>query len=193
MNDPKSISDIESVSLDSRSFSVQLAETKMHYHRMIHVLRVMPYLLVVALAVLCQGTTQSQTSENEQTIWNLEHAYWHYVQDNDLPSYLGLWHKDFLGWPSVSAAPVHKDRITDWITSETSKGLAFKSVAFKPAAIQMTGDVTVAYYWMTYEWLDKEGHGAMRTLRVTHTWLRDGKDWRIIGGMSMSETVASQK
>jgi ketosteroid isomerase-like protein len=164
----------------------------MRNNRMALVLRVMSYLLVVALMLLFQRTIQPQTSENEQTIWNLEHAYWHHVQDNDLPSYLGLWHKDFLGWPSVSVAPLHKDHITDWITSQTSKGLAFKSVEFKPAAIQMTGDIAVACYWMTYEWLDKDGHGAMRTVRVTHTWLRDGKGWRIIGGMSMQEAAAPQ-
>src|SRR5713226_4609328 len=126
-------------------------------YRMALLLCVMACLLGGALAVSSAATLQSQASENEQALWNLEHAYWRYVQDNDLPAYLGLWHKDFLGWPSVSAAPVHKDHITDWITSQTSKGLAFKSVEFKPAAIQMTGDVAMAYYWMTYEWLDKEG------------------------------------
>jgi type II secretory pathway pseudopilin PulG len=106
---------------------------------------VLPFLLAAFLAVSLQRTTQTQASENEQTLWKLEHAYWNYVQDNDLPAYLGLWHKDFLGWPSVNAAPVHKDHITDWITAQTSKGLAFKSVEFKPAAIQINGNVAVTY------------------------------------------------
>jgi hypothetical protein len=155
--------------------------------------RLMLYLLVGAFVLLFQRTIQSQTLESEQRIWNLEHDYWHHVQDNDLPAYLSLRHRDFLGWPSASAAPVHKDHITDWITSQTSKGLAFKSVEFKPAAIQMNRDVAVACYWMAYEWLDQDGRGAMHTIRVTHTWLWDGKDWRIIGGMSMPETAAPQK
>lgn len=37
---------------------------------------------------------------------------------------LSLWHKDFLDWPSVTGVPLHKDHITDWITSQTSPGLA---------------------------------------------------------------------
>ncbi len=49
------------------------------------------------------------------------------------------------------------------------------------------------YYWLTYAWLDKDGKGAHHTLRVTHTWLKDGKDWRIIGGMSMPEAANPQK
>jgi ketosteroid isomerase-like protein len=95
-----------------------------------------------------------------------------------------------VGWPSVSAAPVHKDRITDWITSQTSKGLIFKTGEFKPAAIQATGDVAMVFYWITFRWLDKDGNGATSNLRITHAWLKTGNDWHIIGGMSMPEPEA---
>ncbi|MEO8725067.1 MAG: nuclear transport factor 2 family protein [Acidobacteriaceae bacterium] len=153
---------------------------------------VMPFLVVVFSALYLQATTQPQASA-EQTLWRIEHAYWNYVQDNDLPAYRNLWHKDFLGWPSVSAAPVHKEHITDWITTQTSKGLAFKTVEFKPAAIQVEGDVAVTYYWITYKWLGKDGNGEPHTIRVTHTWIRDATDWHIIGGMSMPEAANPSK
>jgi len=39
----------------------------------------------------------------------------------------------------------------------------------------------------TYKWLDKNGKGDARTIRVTHTWRKQGKTWQIIGGMSMLE------
>jgi len=104
-----------------------------------------------------------------------------------LAAYSSLWHKDFLGWPSVSSAPVRKDHITDWITSQTTKGLAFKTGEFKPAALQVTGNVAFACYWITFRWVDKDGTGASHTLRITHAWVRRGQDWQIIGGMSMPE------
>jgi hypothetical protein len=167
-------------------------EADMQNYRMALVLRVMACLLAGAFSVLSVGAIQTQASENEQTLWDLEHAYWRYVQDNNLAAYLDLWHKGFLGWPSVSAAPVRKELITDWITSQTSKSLALKAVEFKPAAIQLTGDVAVTCYWITYKWLDKNGNGAAHTLRITHTWLKDGRDWRIIGGMSMPEPATPQ-
>jgi ketosteroid isomerase-like protein len=129
--------------------------------------------------------TPSQEPKDAQTIWNLERAYWRYVQENDLSAYSDLWHKDFLGWPSVSATPVHKDHITDWITSQTSKGLAFRTGELKPAAIEVTGDVAMVGYWVTFSWVDKDGKGEAHTIRITHAWLKTGDDWRIIGGMSM--------
>jgi ketosteroid isomerase-like protein len=143
------------------------------------------YFMAGVWLVSSQGRIEAQTSESEEAVWKLERAYWHYVQDNDLSAYANLWHKNFLGWPSVSETPARKDHITDWITSQTAKGLAFKADEFRPASIQATGEIVVACYWMTYEWKDKDGKGEARTIRVIHTWLKDGKDWRIIGGMSM--------
>ena len=161
-------------------------------YRKVVLLTMIACLVAGAFSVISAGKPQPQASATEQTLWNLEHDYWRYVQNNDLPAYINLWHKDFLGWPYVNAAPVRKDHITDWISSQTSKGFTFKAVEFKPAAIQMTGDIGVAYYWMTYKWLDKIGEGTPHTIRVTHTWLKMGKEWQIIGGMSAREPAAAQ-
>src|SRR5213075_2529673 len=143
--------------------------------------------LMSFLALVCTTVCAQDSRKDEETLWKLEHDYWRYVEANDLAAYSKLWHTDFLGWPSISAAPVRKEHITDWITSQTSKGLAFKTGEFKPAAIQIAEDVAVACYWITFKWLDRDGNGAANTIRITHAWLRTGNDWRIIGGMSMPE------
>ena len=156
-------------------------------------LSLLAVLFLIAPAISSPKTIQSPTSQSEQSLWNLEHDYWRYVQNNDLTAYLSLWNQDFLGWPSVSPAPLRKDHITDWITSQTSKGLAFQSMELKPAAIQISGNVALTYYWITYKLLEKDGHGATHNLRVTHTWLNNGKNWQIIGGMSVPELPAPQK
>ena len=129
----------------------------------------------------------SSSEDDERALWDLERAYWRYVENNDLAAYSALWHNDFLGWPSISSVPVRKDHVIDWITTQTSKGLAFRTVEFKPAAIQVTGDVAFACYWITFRWMDKDGRGTPHTFRITHAWVRSGKDWHIIGGMSMPE------
>jgi len=144
------------------------------------------FLFVLFLAI-AEHVFSSETSGDKQTLWDLERAYWRYVEDNDLVTYSNLWHKNFVGWPWVSSEPVRKDHVTDWITSQTSKGLRFKVDEFKPAAIEVTGDVAFTCYRITVKWVDKDGKGAAHTSRVTHAWLRSGKDWRIIGGMSMVE------
>jgi Domain of unknown function (DUF4440) len=130
---------------------------------------------------------------DEQALWNLERAYWRYVEDNDLVSYKQLWHDNFLGWPSVSSAPTRKDHITDWITSQTNNGLVFKTLDFKPAALQLTGNLASVYYWITFQWLDKQDKGTAHTIRIAHTWIKTGSNWRIIAGMSMPEPEGARK
>ena len=113
--------------------------------------------LAGSFLICTAGNLDARSSDDEQTLWKLEHDYFRYVETNDLTAYSSLWHEKFLGWPSVSAAPVHKDHITDWITTQTSKGLAFKLVEFKPASIQVTGDIGVTCYWVTYKYLGADG------------------------------------
>jgi hypothetical protein len=138
---------------------VVVGDDLMHKHHVVLVSRTMASLLVAASTVSYGGLPQPQASGNEQTVWNLEHAYWRYAQDNDLTNYRALWHKDFFGWPASYAAPTHKDHITDWITSLTGKGLAFKSVEFKTAGIQVTGNAAVTCYWISYSGWTKTARG----------------------------------
>jgi ketosteroid isomerase-like protein len=161
------------------------------HHRVIAL--VLGLLTLVEIAFASPSSASPKLSEDEQTLWTLEHAYWRFVEKNDLAAYANLWNENFLGWPSVSCTPVHKEHITDWITTQTSKGLAFKFVEFNPAAIQVTGDIAAVCYWITFRWLDKDANGAPSTIRITHAWVRTENEWRIISGMSMPEPKPAAK
>ena len=74
-------------------------------------MRLVLFLCACSLAIAehslsSEATSTAQTSGDEQTVWSLERAYWRYVEDNDLAAYSNLWHKDFLGWPSVSSSRI---------------------------------------------------------------------------------------
>jgi len=143
-------------------------------------LKYIPFLLVLATAGFAQDS-----AKQEAQVWNLEKAYWEYVKTNDLEKYRALWHEDFLGWPFVSSAPLRKDHITDWITSNTSKGVRLQSYSIERLAIHVTGDVAIDHYRIKATWANNEG-AEVRTdaFRITHTWIRTLDNWQIIGGMS---------
>ena len=143
-------------------------------------LKLIPFLIVLATA----GFAQSAANDEAQ-VWSLEKAYWEYVKSEDLEKYRALWHENFLGWPYVSSTPVRKEHITDWITSNTSKGLKLVSYSLEQLGIQMTGDVAVNYYRIKVHWASNEGVEARKdALRITHTWMRTHGSWQIVGGMS---------
>jgi ketosteroid isomerase-like protein len=146
-------------------------------------------LIATALAISSGAVPQSQPAPAEQSLWRLENAYWRYVQQNDLKSYIALWHQDFLGWPGVSATPVRRDSITNWIFAQTSQGHTLKSFEIKPASVQVSGDIGVTCYWVNYTWADKDGKGEPLRSRILHTWRKTGDTWQILSGMSMPEAV----
>jgi ketosteroid isomerase-like protein len=143
-------------------------------------LKAIPFLLTLATAGFAQDSVNQETQ-----VWNSEKAYWEYVKTNDLEKYRSLWHEDFIGWPFVSSAPVRKDHITDWITSNTSKGVKLQSYSIEQLAIHVTGDVAIDHYRIKANWANNEG-AEVRTdvFRITHTWIRTHDNWQIIGGMS---------
>src|ERR1051326_9195180 len=139
---------------------------------------------LLLLTLTATGFAQD-TAKDEQNIWNLEKAYWEYVKASDLENYRALWHEDFVGWPSISAQPVHKDSITDWITSNTSKGVKLQSYSIEQLALKVTGDVAVDHYRIKMNWSASEASPARTDiLRISHTWIRTYDTWQILGGMS---------
>jgi len=150
-------------------------------------LKTLLFLLVLTTAAIAEDSANTASlAQTEAQIWNLEKAYWDYVKANDLQKYRALWHDDFVGWPFVSAAPVRKDRITDWITSNTSKGLRLQSYSMEQLAVRVTGDVAIDHYRLRANWTKRDTTEVVRTdvMRITHTWLRTSGTWQILGGMS---------
>jgi ketosteroid isomerase-like protein len=147
--------------------------------------RAISFLFLLSLAPFVQAAA-SPARTDETQVWNLEKAYWEYVKANDLEKYRALWHDDFVGWPSISPEPVRKDKITDWITDNTSKGVKLQSYAIEQRAIKVTGDIAITHYRIKMNWTNGDTAGVDRTdaVRITHTWIRNGDTWQILGGMS---------
>ncbi len=51
----------------------------------------------------------------------------------------------------------------------------------------------MVFYRMTAQWVDKDGVGHPTLSRITHTWIKNGANWQIIGGMSMPEPETPQQ
>jgi ketosteroid isomerase-like protein len=121
-----------------------------------------------------------------EEIWALEESYWRHVRDGDVEAYLSLWHEDFIGWPCTDDArhPVRKDAAAAWIESIRARRLRV-SVALRREGIQAFGDVVVVHYStpVTAAYPDGRVTGKDPLYKFTHTWLKTGSRWQIIGGM----------
>jgi ketosteroid isomerase-like protein len=144
-----------------------------------------PAQIAVIAVLLTARSFAAQPSAEEKEVWSMEDNYWRYVQANDLERYRTLWHTDFLGWPLTSPEPARKSQITDWIILHTTKGETLKSYELERLAAQVTGEHATVAYRVRLIWLDKQGTANPGSLRVIHTWIRNGDHkWQIISGMA---------
>jgi ketosteroid isomerase-like protein len=138
----------------------------------------------ITYPVMPDAAPIAQWSFDQQDIWRLEQAYWSYCRDMDLETYLSLWHPGVIGWPVMYSAPTGKDHICDWLTDQARKGLTVTSYELEPLAIRVTENVAIVCYRVRYCWGGEDGRNMPIAGRITHTWMRSGESWLIIGGMS---------
>ncbi len=142
-------------------------------------------ILVMSLFVSASGIAEE--ASDEKAVWNLEEAYWKYVKNNDIKSYLTLWDERFIGWPGFSKTPMEKADVSNWIPPLHKNPAEPYDYELTPKAIRSFGDVVVVHY-LVRDFYRSPGTGEIvRPLdeyRITHTWQRRGKTWQIITGMS---------
>jgi ketosteroid isomerase-like protein len=61
-----------------------------------------------------------------------------------------------------------------------------QSYAIEQLAVRVTGDVAIDHYRIKADWANGNTGDVSQTdaVRITHTWMRIGNTWQIIGGMS---------
>ena len=138
----------------------------------------------IPLTGLLWPVPASAQSRSVSEVWALEDDYWRFVKAGDVESYVKLWHEKFIGWPCDQASPKRKSSIGDWVREVRDKKIKVTSALTREGAEDF-GDIVVVHYRFTKvdEYPDGRVEGRGRESKITHTWMRAGSTWQIIGGM----------
>jgi hypothetical protein len=132
------------------------------------------------------GQTAAGGSESASVsqVWDRETEYWTYVKAGDVENYRTLWHERFIGWPCGSAHPLRKDAIGNWVQEIRDKHIK-AAVDLTREGAEDFGDIVVVHYQFSRVDTFPDGHveGKGEISKITHTWMRVGDTWLIIGGM----------
>jgi ketosteroid isomerase-like protein len=116
-------------------------------------------------------------------IWRVEQAYVERLEAGDVEGLAGFWHADFAGWPSHAAEPLRAAAGQASMRNLLDK-FRLESLRIRPLAARAFGDIVLVHYLLEGELEGAGGARAAARYRITHTWVRDGGEWRILGGMS---------
>lgn len=111
-------------------------------------------------------------------VWALEGRYWSAVAARDDAAYRSLFNEDFIGWPCSQDTP----RSKAWISVSTLK-MGPDSPVLDQRAATGGGDLIVVYYRATDQAPQPDGSLKRRVRAFTHSWVRVGAGWQVIGGM----------
>ena len=123
-------------------------------------------------------------SKNISQVCQREMDYWRYVKAGDSESFQSLWHEDFIGWPCGQEHPKRKASIGDWVRDIREKHIQVSSSLTQEGAEDF-GNVVVVHYRITRvdTYPDGKVEGKGKESKITHTWMKVGDLWLIIGGM----------
>ena len=146
------------------------------------------FFIMLASAGLVLPAIAAEPTEAERAVWQLEEAYWHYVQAGDVDSYVTLWHEDFVGWPCFSRTPSDKRGIGNWVRDIRDNRWKL-TYTLRPLAARTFGDVVIVHYAAeyVYDYGDGTKSGAGLWRKFTHTWKKTGDRWQIITGMCAAQ------
>jgi hypothetical protein len=123
------------------------------------------------------GVADQTTAETE--IWDLEQAYWEFNRDAKQEQIIATWHDKFLGWPTGEPKPINKEEGARFVRENYAQPASY-TFKIERTGIRVLEDVAVNHYTIHL----KEKDGKRRSMRITHTWVRDKTGWKVLGGMS---------
>ena len=119
----------------------------------------------------------------EEEIWSLEEDYISYFGEANHDAILSLYHSQFLGWPDSRNHPVGKmsaEKFLEKNYPEPTQSV-FK---INREGIRIVNGVVITHYLLIVSWIDDLGVKQTGESRLTHTWIKEDSQWRILGGMS---------
>ena len=122
----------------------------------------------------------------EEEIWALEEAYFANLYKADYETALAIVHSQFLGWPGTVPQPIDKDGSALFMKQLISKPT---SCTFKieRGGIRVLGEVALTQYIIHVNCSDTSAVAKTQSSRITHTWVKEGDSWKLLGGMSYEQ------
>lgn len=143
-----------------------------------------PLLKVNRVRLRKQKRAVGMKNKAEEKIWLLEEAYWAHIYQADYKPVLAMVHRKFLGWPNATAKPINKNGFVSFI----------EQALLRPGScvvkIERKGITVLGKVALTQSILHviRSGNAATApkrsSRRITHTWVKEGKSWKLLGGMS---------
>ncbi len=119
----------------------------------------------------------------EEGIWALEEAYFTNLYKANYEGVLAIVHSQFLGWPGAVPQPIDREESARFMKQLVPKPTSC-TLKIERGGIRLLGEVALTQYTIHVKCSDTAGVGKTQSSRITHSWVKEGACWKLLGGMS---------
>ena len=120
----------------------------------------------------------------EEKIWKLEEAYFTNLYSANYAGVLALVHSQFLGWPDNLPGPINKEESAQFMKRLIPEPKAC-TVRIERAGLQKLRHTAITQYTLHINCPQATGTASTSSSRITHTWVLENGQWKLLGGMSL--------
>jgi hypothetical protein len=122
----------------------------------------------------------------EEEIWALEEAYFTNLYKANYEGVLAVVHNQFLGWPGAVPQPIDREESARFMKQLVPKPTSC-TVKIERAGIRLLGEVVLTQSVIHVNCSGTAGVTKTQSSRITHTWVKEGAGWKLLGGMSFDK------
>lgn len=148
-----------------------------------------PYLFITALIFMIslllaqKAAAQAEDNRSAEIIWASETAYFTRLYKGDFEGVMLLTDNLYLGWPQKSEIPLNREEIERFLKNLAGKSSDCK-ISIEKKGMQVTGNTAIAHFILNILCPAENGTTTKQQARISHTWIKRGNLWRLLGGMS---------
>jgi ketosteroid isomerase-like protein len=120
----------------------------------------------------------------EEEIWKLEEAYFTNLYRADYEGVLTLVHPQFLGWPGNLPKPIGREESAQFMKRLIPRPTPC-TIRIERDGLQRSGDTALTQYTLHVNCPEASGTARRQSSRITHTWVGQEGQWKLLGGMSL--------
>ena len=152
-------------------------------------LRTIIFTLIIFFSAQAYSTATDKDKRRdkvEEEIWALEEAYFTNLYKADYEGILAIGHSQFLGWPGGLPQPIDREENARFMKQLILQPTSC-TIKIERAGIRLVRNVALTQYTLHVDCSETAGVTKISSSRITHTWVKEGASWKLLGGMSFDK------
>ena len=119
----------------------------------------------------------------EEQIWALEEEFEAHMRDGDTDQSFAMLHDQLLVWATPAPLLADKKTMVRFLEKDLS-GVGSYSCEIERIGLRVLGKAAITQFSEHFTGKTSTGADFKETLQVTHTWVNENSEWKLLGGMS---------